>query len=120
MALTNACGTSTCLAAVNMVAENDFVESGTGDTATGAGGGVFNGAAVFGITQIHGKAAIAIADAVDAAHRTIISAGTDPFSNPGGIRMTAFSTLNATDTVNLVTGGAITSAGVNTTVDRWN
>lgn len=117
MALMNVCGSSTCAAAVNVVAQNDFVESGTGDTATGAGGGVLNGAAVFGVTHLNGTASITIDDSDDAAHQTIITAGTDLFSNPGGIRMTAFSTFNATDTVSLVTGGAITSAGVNTTVD---
>lgn len=116
-ALMNVCGSSTCAAAVNVVAQNDFVESGTGDTATGAGGGVLNGAAVFGVTHINGTASILIDDSDDTARQTIITAGTDPFYNPGGIRMTAFSTLNATDTVSLVTGGAITSAGVNTTVD---
>lgn len=116
-ALMNVCGSSTCAAAVNVVAQNDFVESGTGDTATGAGGGVLNGAAVFGVTHLNGTASIVIDDSDDAAHQTTITAGTDPFNNPGGIRMTAFSTFNAADTVSLVTGGAITSAGVNTTVD---
>jgi filamentous hemagglutinin family protein len=115
--LSNACGTSACLAGVTLVAENDFVQGGSGDSATGAGGGVLNGAAVEGNTKITGHAAITIADADDLAHRTVILAGTDPFGNPGGIRMTAFSTFNATDTVSLETGGAITSAGANTTVN---
>ncbi len=97
--------------------ENDFVQGGSGDSATGAGGGVLNGAAVEGNTKITGHAAITIADADDLAHRTVILAGTDPFGNPGGIRMTAFSTFNATDTVSLETGGAITSAGANTAVN---
>ncbi|MGH8397579.1 MAG: beta strand repeat-containing protein [Gammaproteobacteria bacterium] len=96
---------------ISISADNYFNEVNSGDSAQGAGGGVLSGQAVSSSTTLNGGAAVNFGD------NTSLDSGTDFVNNPGGINVSVESGLIADDTVTLTTGGAITVAGTNSSLD---
>ncbi len=103
-------GNSTDLTAWNELilnAYNHIIESGGGYSSQGAAGGVASGASVQTNTTVGDGAYVTLGTS------DMLSAGTDPYANPGLIDITADDIITAADTTNLNTGGAISAAGAN-------
>ncbi|TFY97147.1 leukotoxin LktA family filamentous adhesin [Ramlibacter humi] len=94
---------------VEVEASNTFKEDRSGDSATGAAGGVLSGAAVLSRTTLTGNTDARFANDVT------VNSGTDPVNNTGGIVATASTWATASDQVSLATGGAIAGAGTEST-----
>ena len=92
---------------VSLGAENDFVETSDGaDSASAGAGGVVNGLAAVSHITLGGTASVN----VGTGGRYHVRHG--PPASPGGIVVTAASTLSASDFVTLTTGGLIQEAGI--------
>jgi hypothetical protein len=113
-------GTGTQITAsgpVQLAAQNAFDEatqydrSTNGASASAGAGGLINGSAALSQATVTGN------DSVTLGQGVVVQSGTDPFSNPGGITITASSVLDTADVVTLTTGGAIEGAGVNSTLN---
>ena len=111
---------------VSISAQNQFVETTPANTSSvsAGAGGVLNGTAATsqttldGVTETtpNGKTAD-VSAGVYLGNSVTISSGTNPFSNPGGIVLSASTILNAADLVTVTTGGAIEGAGTDSEID---
>jgi filamentous hemagglutinin family protein len=97
--------------AIMVSALNQYVGPAEGFTsAQGAAGGGLNGAAAESKTYLDGSSAVTVA------HDVTLYAGTDPFTNGGGIGLAAGSKVRSADQVTLTTGGLIQGAGTNSEI----
>jgi len=96
---------------VTIAAQNSFAETTSGSSVSAGAGGVVSGSAALSTTSLNGTASVSLGCSV------VITSGTNPFSNPGGIVLSASSTLNSDDLVTLTTGGFIDGAGTDSEID---
>jgi hypothetical protein len=101
---TGGAGCSTCPIAVGITTKNTFVETGTDASTDAAAGGGINGAGATSTTGLTGNSNIRLGANVGIA------------STQGSINIQASTSLDAQDTAQLSTGGAIQGAGVNSTI----
>lgn len=95
---------------IYILAHNEFLSMLSGDSASGAAGGVLVGAAAISTTTINGTTNLLLDPSVR------LSSGTDPVLNPGGIVLEASTLVSASDHITLTTGGAIAGAGTDSSI----
>ncbi|MEO1205464.1 MAG: leukotoxin LktA family filamentous adhesin [Pseudomonadota bacterium] len=96
---------------LTFIAENEFRQVGSGDSATAAAGGIANAAAAQSQIRLTGTAV------VDFGNDVRLTAGQDPIQVRGGIDAVARTQVNVADTVSLSTGGLIQGASVDSTLN---
>ena len=96
---------------MTIMAQSNFNQVGSGDSAKAAAGGAINGSAALSRADITATTKVVYGD------RVTLRSGADPVHNPGGIITTAIAHATINDTVSLTAGGLIQGAGVNSTVN---